>query len=124
MKKINGKQGAMGMNLCPAQQRTFDMLIRMSAIGNIFLLSGNVGSGKTSVLEKVHSKLGGAFLNMRNFTNLMHSRHPLTFEETFEKMVMEALISNDTVIVDDLQMFAGVLNCNYSYPRLGYYKAP
>ncbi len=113
----------MADNLCPAQQQAYDALLRLLAVGNVFVLSGSTGAGKTTVLREVHRQLGGAFLNMKDFIDAIRERHPLALEETFEQMVMEALTTHDSVIVDDLNLLNDTVCCNY-YPRSGFMDAP
>ena len=67
----------MTIQLCPAQQRAYDGLLHALPVGNVFVLSGDTGSGKTTVLREVHGATGGAFLTLSDFVNAMRSRHPL-----------------------------------------------
>src|SRR5947207_4594445 len=91
----------MTIQLCPAQQRAYDGLLHALPVGNVFVLSGDTGSGKTTVLREVHGATGGAFLTLSDFVNAMRSRHPLALEETFFQMVMDAFGANKCVLVDD-----------------------
>jgi shikimate kinase len=112
------------MRLCPAQQQAHDALMGGLPVGNIFLLRGGTGAGKTTVLREVHQATGGAFLTMKDFVDALRASHPLALEETFEKLVMDALRANDVVIVDDLELIIGVVNSCGSYPRSGLLEAP
>lgn len=114
----------MSIKLCPAQQRAFEELMRMSTVGKVLVLFGNSGTGKTTVLREAHRELGGAFLNMREFTEAMRGHHPLSLEETFEEIVMEALGAHDVVIVDDLHLLNNVVCCGHFYPRMSFLNAP
>jgi ATP-dependent 26S proteasome regulatory subunit len=110
--------------LCPAQQHAFDALSSALPDGHVFVLSGGVGTGKTTVLRALHRKTGGAFLNMRDLLDAMRPRHPLALEETFERLVLDALAANDVVIVDDLHLLTNLdMGCG-SYPRTGFQQAP
>lgn len=82
--------------------------------------------GKTTLLQELHRQQGGAFLNMRDFVDRLQSRHPLALEETFERMVMEALREHDTVILDDLHLITAVGSGCYgnAYPRPQFLNAP
>jgi transitional endoplasmic reticulum ATPase len=110
--------------LCNAQQKAYDTLLRLLPIGNVFVLYGSAGSGKSTVLRKVHRQLAGAFLDMKDFVDAMREHHPLALEETFEQMVMEALKAHETVIVDDLHLLNNVVCCGGAYPRLRFLNAP
>ncbi len=114
--------------LCPAQQQAFDTLSRLLPIGNVFVLYGHSGSGKSSVLQNLHQglqqELHSAFLTMKDFVDAMRDRHPLALEETFEQMIMDAVRGNETVIVDDLHLLNNVVCCNGMYPRVRFLNAP
>src|SRR5262245_19587772 len=114
----------MNVRFSPAQQGAFDDLSSGLTIGNVFVLYGAIGSGKSTVLGEIHRHKGGAFLSVRNFVEAMRGRHPLALEETFEQMVMEAISANDAVIVDDLNLLNDVVCCGHFYPRLGFLNAP
>jgi ABC-type phosphate/phosphonate transport system ATPase subunit len=113
----------MNIKFSPAQQEAFDNLSRLLTIGNVFVLYGDIGSGKSTVLGEIHRQTGGAFLTVRNYVESMRGRHPLALEETFEQIVMEAISASDAVIVDDLNLLNDVC-CNHSYPRLGFLNVP
>lgn len=113
----------MNDKLCAAQQQAFDSMLRVLPMGNVFVLYGNSGSGKSAVLRTLYEELQGAFLNMKDFIDAMRDRHPLAFEETFEQMVMDALRANEIVIVDDLHLLNNVVGCNGGYPRLRFLDA-
>jgi transitional endoplasmic reticulum ATPase len=114
----------MKTELCSAQQQAFETLMSSTAYGHVFVVYGNTGMGKSTVLRAVHHRLGGAFLNMKDFIELMGERHPLALEEAFQGMVFKALLENETVIVDDLHLLNNVLCCGNFYPRLGLLNAP
>ena len=79
--------------LCPAQRQAFEGLLRSMPVGSVFVLSGATGMGKTTVLREVHHASGGRFLTMKDFVHALRGQHPLACDETFERMVMEALAS-------------------------------
>lgn len=110
--------------LCPAQQSAFDGLVASLAHSHIFVLSGSTGMGKTTVLRAIHGKIGGAFLTMKDFLDAQQVRHPLALEETFTRLVMDALVAHDQVIVDDLHLLADVVSGCGAYPRTGFLNAP
>ena len=114
----------MSIALCPAQRRAFESLISISSVGQTLALYGSTGAGKSTVLREAHRELGGAFLNMKDLIEAMRGRHPLALEETFEEVVMGALNTHDTVIVDDLHLLNNVVCCGHFYPRLGLLNAP
>src|SRR5262245_61826939 len=113
----------MSVPLSPSQQRGYDELRRLLPSGNVFVLAGNDGVGRTTVLRQLHRDVGGAFLNMKDFTAALRQRDPGALEETFEQIVLAALESNDVVIVDDLRLLSNVA-MHHFYPRFGLLDAP
>lgn len=103
--------------LSPAQQRAFDVLQNALPIGNVFVLTGDSGMGKTTVLREVERAHSGVFLSMSAFLSAMQSRHPFALEETFEQWVRQALEQHERVLVDDLHLLQGVIEGCTFYPR-------
>jgi transitional endoplasmic reticulum ATPase len=110
--------------LSPAQQEAFDGVRGGLKIGSVLKLAGGSGRGKTTVLREIHREFGGAFLNMRDFVEVSADRHPMGLEETFYRMVLAALQTNDVVIVDDVHLLCSVVSGCHFYPRSGYFEAP
>ncbi len=111
-------------HLSPAQQKAFDVLQYARPIGNVFVLHGDAGMGKTTVLREVERSHGGAFLTMNTFLDAMQSRHPFALEETFEQWVRQALEQHDCVLVDDLHLLQGVVEGCSFYPRSSFINMP
>lgn len=114
----------MMVKFSPAQQEAFDLLMHVTDVGNVIVLYGNTGLGKSTVLREAHRRLGGAFLNMKDLIEAMRDRNPMSLEETFERLVRDALETNDVVIVDDLHLLNSVTCCSHFYPRMGLLNAP
>src|SRR5262245_12978745 len=113
----------MEMTLCPAQKAAFDGLSGALTDGNVFILSSETGLGKTTVLQALHRRIGGAYLTAKDLLDAMRSQHPLAIEETFEEIVLAALQAHDTVILDDLNLITEVTGGCHSYPRSGFINA-
>jgi ATP-dependent 26S proteasome regulatory subunit len=113
----------MNVQLSPSQKRGYDELRRLLPLGNVFVLAGNDGAGRTTVLRHLHRDVGGAFLNMKDFTAALRQGNPAALEETFEQIVLEALETQDVVIVDDLRLLSNVAGHHF-YPRFGLLDAP
>ena len=92
--------------LCPAQQRAFDELARSIEVGEVFVLRGDGGTGRTTVLHAAHARFGGAFVAIKQLVDAMLDKHPLAIEETFYRIVWDALTKHDCVIIDDLHKLA------------------
>ncbi|NOT62650.1 MAG: AAA family ATPase [Acidobacteria bacterium] len=114
----------MSLTLCPQQQASYDQLLNSLPKGNVFVLYGRSGAGKTSLLKRLQQEHGGSLLNMKDFMEAMQSRHPYALEETFGKLVMDALLQHHTVIVDDFHLLYNPFCCNHFYQRMSFFEAP
>lgn len=113
--------------LSPSQQEAFDHLLEALPIGSVFSLWSGNGMGKTTILQELHRKRGGEFLDMKQVVDAMRDENPFQFEEVFEKILMDAMKRDDLVIVDDLDLLYSVIcGCGYleSYPRAKFIEAP
>jgi ATP-dependent 26S proteasome regulatory subunit len=113
----------MSVQLSPSQQQGYDELRRLFPLGNVFVLAGNDGVGRTTVLRRLHHEVGGAFVNMKDFMSALRQHSPAALEETFEQIVLQALESHDIVIVDDLRLLTNV-TAHHFYPRYSLLDAP
>src|SRR2546422_11739697 len=102
--------------LTPAQQLAFDDLMGGVSAGDVFVLRGESGMGRSTILRKAHATLGGALVGVRQFLALLSARQPMAIEETFLDMIEQALASHDLVIVDDLHLVTNVVD-SCDYPR-------
>src|SRR5262245_62051153 len=109
------------IQLCPAQKRAFDAISGGLQAGTVFGLWGGLGRGKTTVLRQLHERIGGAFLNMRDFVEASAKSHPLALEETLYRLVLEALRAHPTVIIDDVHLLDLYSSGCHFYPRSGYF---
>jgi transitional endoplasmic reticulum ATPase len=110
-------------SLCPAQKRAFDYLSMGLEVGSILRLSGGVGRGKTTVLKELHQKVGGAFLNLKDFVEASAQKHPLALEETLYQLLFDALKSQPLVIMDDVHLLDLYSSGCHFYPRSGYFNS-
>jgi hypothetical protein len=111
-------------HLCPAQQQACQSLLAAQPVGNLFVVRGGPGKGKTTVLREAHLALGGTFLTLKEFVDAMRPRHPLAMEETFEAWLLKALTEHDCVFLDDLHLITNVVSGCGSYPRAGFLDVP
>ena len=102
--------------LAPAQQEAYEGLLNGSAAGDVLVLMARPGSGRTTIVHKLHEALGGAFLGIRDFMQSLAAQRPEAIEEAFLQMMEQALAHQHTVIVDDLHLVTRVVEA-CEYPR-------
>ena len=106
-----------------SNQRTIASQVQSAfSVGNVCLLQGEAGMGKTSILRFIHSLSGGSFLSVSNFISLLRDRSPLALEETFLELVEQHLRTESMVIIDDLHVITNVVN-GFHYPRRRLFEA-
>jgi len=102
--------------LTPAQKRAFEGLLGGLTAGDVLVLRGPAGSGKTTVLESVQAAAGGVLIGMRQFMCSLAAHPPAAIEEAFLRMLEQALAAHDLILVDDLSLVTRVVNGD-EYPR-------
>ncbi len=102
--------------LTPAQQRAATGLLGGIARGDVVVLRGECGRGKTTVLGHVQACLGGVLLGAREFLSRLMTRRPEAVEEAFLDLIESALDQYELVMLDDLQLITAVVN-GCDYPR-------
>lgn len=109
-----------GVDLCPAQRRALDVLLGGLGVWNVAAVSADTGAGRTTVLRAAHAAVGGTFLGITDFLDALAGRHPQAIEETFQRLVWDALQKSPAVFVDDLNLLVAVAGggCHF-YPRSG-----
>jgi transitional endoplasmic reticulum ATPase len=104
------------IKLSPVQRLAFDRLLGGIAIGDVLVLQGPAGAGKSTILNLVHATMGGALLGMRQFIDQLAAREPMAIEEAFLGMLDDALAKHSLVIVDDLHLITNIVD-SFDYPR-------
>jgi transitional endoplasmic reticulum ATPase len=103
------------LKLSPSQQAAAGGVLEGLAAGDVVVLRGDAGLGKTTLLRAVEARLGGALLGMNQFMEKLPWQSGI--EETFQQLIGEALLQHDLVIFDDLHLILNVVEgCNY--PRM------
>jgi shikimate kinase len=115
---VSNRKAPMSTQLCPAQHRAFDQMAEMFGLFSIVGLNGRSGSGKTTVLRKLHERTGGEWISGRELLHALRKRHPLSIEETLEELVEAAFGVAEHVYLDDLSRISAVVSggCAF-YPR-------
>jgi ATP-dependent 26S proteasome regulatory subunit len=102
--------------LTPAQQLAMDGLMDGIASGDVCVLRGSDGAGKSTILERVQGVMGGALIGARELLRALSARHPVAIEEMFFEMMENYLADHDLVILDDLHLLLAVVE-SYQYGR-------
>ncbi len=102
--------------LTPVQRAAAENLISAIGCGNVVVLQGDVGRGKTTILKSVQADLGGLFLGMRDFMLALEAREPFAIEEAWIRLLEASLAEHDLVFLDDMHLIASVVE-GYGYPR-------
>jgi ABC-type uncharacterized transport system YnjBCD ATPase subunit len=93
--------------LTPVQQVAANRLLEGLDAGNVAVLRGASGSGKTTVLKTVHAARGGTLLGAGHLKDVLKTRVPAAIEESFLRMIEDAILTHDLVMVDDLHLLSG-----------------
>ena len=101
--------------LTPAQRPAFDGLLEATSVGDVLVLTGEPGMGRTTILEQLHAARGGALLGAREFLAGLTSQAPGAVEDAFLHMIEDAMRTADLVMVDDLQLVTNIVGSR-SYP--------
>ncbi len=110
------------VSLTSNQQTIASQVQSAFSVGNVCLLQGETGMGKTSILRFIYSLSGGSFLSISNFITLLRDRSPLALEETFLELIEQHARTESVVIIDDLHVITNVVS-GYSYPRRRFFEA-
>jgi hypothetical protein len=90
--------------LTPVQQEAASSLLESLAVSPVAVVSGVAGAGKTSILMNLQAMHGGVFLGSQQFLNVRQAQGPAAIEETFFRMIEDAIQSHHLVLVDDLTL--------------------
>jgi hypothetical protein len=90
--------------LTPVQQEAASSLLESLAVSPVAVVSGVAGAGKTSILMNLQAIHGGVFLGSQQFMNVRQAHGPAAIEETFFRMIEDAIQSHHLVLVDDLTL--------------------
>jgi SpoVK/Ycf46/Vps4 family AAA+-type ATPase len=103
--------------LSPSQAAAFEKALSVVAGHPILLVRGDAGVGKTTILQHLHARLGGRFLNCGDSLDAISVRHPHAVEEAMRGMFDEALRRDDVLFLDDLDAIETTTKMSAAYPR-------
>jgi hypothetical protein len=116
------RSAARGLRLSPTQRSAFEGVLLGLERGAVVVLRDTASDGKTTVLNHVRARMGGARVGIVEFLNKLALRSPIAIEEAFVEMIEEALTATDLLIGDDLNRVRDISeNCNN--PRGGLFEA-
>src|SRR5687768_3183943 len=107
----------MSISLSPAQCTAFDRVVGSLATTRVAGISAVPGFGRTTVLQALHEKYGGAFLGAHDFLESMRGTHPIALEEMLHRLILNKLADSDYVFVDDFHLIAQATALHQIYPR-------
>jgi SpoVK/Ycf46/Vps4 family AAA+-type ATPase len=112
------------IRLCPAQERARSYLLRSLPRVPVIACCGRPGAGRTTVLRALHAEIGGVFIDAGDYVEAEIEEHPFRLEETFYRLVRDALRSHQHVFVDDFHLLRRVVADSFHYPRGGFVELP
>ena len=110
--------------LSPSQAVSFDALLQAMKVGRIIHLRGATGLGKTTLLRRLHQKLGGIYLTNRELMESAAGKHPHQLEDVFYSVLMKTLKAHDIVFLDDFDQLQQLFSCNHYYARRHFIDVP
>ncbi|HLH01342.1 MAG TPA: AAA family ATPase [Bryobacteraceae bacterium] len=110
------RPGARILQLTPAQDKAAGELRDAIAAVDVCLLSGDTGTGKTTVLRRLACELDGSYVAIGAFLPRLRTRSPFAIEESVLETLETALADNSLLLVDDLQFLSAILR-RYEHPR-------
>ncbi len=102
--------------LTNAQQEAAQRVLDGISTGQLMVLRGKAGSGKTTVLERIWEERGGLLFGARQFVGAAKSMTAAAIEDAFLRMMEEAVIVHQLVLADDLQVLLNFVEI-HSYER-------
>src|SRR5688572_21345021 len=99
----------MPIQLCPAQQKTFDQLKQVLPLFPVIGVAGGTGVGKSTILQCLHKQTGGEWISMREVLQAFRTRHPLALEEAVHDVIEAALKTSHYIYLDDFSLLTTVM---------------
>jgi tRNA A37 threonylcarbamoyladenosine biosynthesis protein TsaE len=107
-------------DLTPVQAAAKTSVEKALEVSSIVALGGESGRGKTTVLERLQTDLGGSLVRISDVVTEAGQKHPLALEESFFDVLMSALQRERVVMVDHFELFYSTVCCRHTYPRTGW----
>jgi transitional endoplasmic reticulum ATPase len=102
--------------LTPAQRKAAGEVLAALPSSTVLALTSPSGIGRTTVLRHIHETVGGTFVGLKDFLELLPENSPFSIEETVMKVMENAFRDFELVIMDDLHLIFDVTDAG-SYPR-------
>ena len=90
--------------LTPLQQEAAAGLLESLAVNPVVVLQGPAGSGKSLILQALHSMEGGVLRAAHHIPGIRQAQGPAALEEAFFRLIEDALLEHDLVFIDDVSL--------------------
>ncbi len=107
--------------LSPSQANVFDSIKSNIKDFKTFCVWSRSGFGRTTIVNQLQNSLQAKMIRMRDFIALQRGEHPLSFQDTFFKLLETFHEPGKVLIVDDFHLILKVGSECYSNPRNNYY---
>ncbi|BBM85987.1 ATP-binding protein [Candidatus Uabimicrobium amorphum] len=92
----------MDLKLSPTQAKCFQNLEKAMDIGNIVVLRGQSGLGKTTLLQVLQKKISGTFIGTPDLLCLQKEKNHLSLPQILDELCTIAFEESNIVLIDDL----------------------
>jgi hypothetical protein len=112
---VSERPGALKITLSPTQREAADGALLGLRRADCAVVRDLGSDGKTTVLEYVHSEMGGSRIGIREFLSKLNQYEPSAMEEAFLDLMEAEMDKHDLVLVDDLHLITNVVeSCDYN----------
>ena len=108
--------------LSPTQAAALEKLRETIRIVPVVVLTGGVGVGKTTLVNRLAGEFGGIRISCRDVLQASEGANHACFEEGLHRLVDAALDKADIVFVEDLDLFCFTNKFGMAYPRPYYFQ--
>lgn len=103
--------------LSPTQAEGFAKLREAVLAVPVTVLVGGVGAGKTTLIGKLAGEIGGDRISCRDVLKDAEGEAHPSYEEALHRLIDAALDKDDTVYVEELDLFCHTNQMGNAYPR-------
>lgn len=111
---------AVPADLSPTQATALEQLRETIRTVPVTVLTGGVGTGKTTLVNRLAGEFGGIRISCRDVLQASEGANHPCYEEGLHRLVDAALDKADMVFVEELDQFSGTNRFTMAYPRPHY----